>query len=184
MPAMFAGSLTAIPSPPTTGRHRSSSLRAAESSTGSPNAGTVSSTTRCTWPPSPRSAILGPWTHLLRAKGRRGQDQEGSPPLAQAPDQQRRLPTAPPRRPIGGPGGHSGTTRCLRDRLFTLHDRFFGEVTPEPKETLRRRVLPRRLDSSRLDAAEIGVLTQRGFVDGRMQLWQARDVGRVAGHRH
>ena len=35
---------------------------------------------------------------------------------------------------IGGPGGHSGTTRCLRDRLFTLRDRFFGEVTPEPIE--------------------------------------------------
>ena len=80
--------------------------------------------------------------HLLRAQGRRGQDQEGSSPLAQAPGQQRRLPPAPPRRPIGGPGGHPGTTRCLRDRLFTLRDRFFGEVTPEPIETLRRRALP------------------------------------------
>ena len=35
-----------------------------------------------------------------------------------------------------GPGGHSGTTPCLRDRLYTLRDRLFGEVTPEPIETL------------------------------------------------
>ena len=100
--------------------------------------------------------IGGP--RLLRAQGRRGQDQEGSPPLAQAPHQQRRLPPTPPRRSIRGPGGHSGTTHCLRDRLFTLRDRLFGEVTPEPIETLRRRVLPRQLDSSRPELLEIGVL--------------------------
>ena len=40
-------------------------------------------------------------TDLLRAQGGRGQDQEGSHPLAQAPGQQRRLPPAAPRRPIG-----------------------------------------------------------------------------------
>ena len=102
----------------------------------------------------------------ISTQGRRGQDQEGGSPLAQAPGQQRRLPPAPPRRPIGGPGGHSGTTRCLRDRLFTLRDRLFGEVTPEPIETLRRRALPRRLDSSRPEVLEIGVLTQRGFGRG------------------
>ena len=34
------------------------------------------------------------WTHLLRAQGRRGKDQEGGAPLAQAPDLQRRLPPA------------------------------------------------------------------------------------------
>ena len=90
--------------------------------------------------PDPQSRDRG--THLLRAQGRRGQDQEGGAPLTQAPDQQRRLPPAAPRRPIGGPGGHSGTTQCLRDRLFTLRDRLFGEVTPEPIETLRRRALP------------------------------------------
>ena len=111
--------------------------------------------------PDPQSRNRG--THLFRAQGRRGQDQERGPPLTQAPDQQRRLPPAPPRRAIRGPGGHSGTTRCLRDRLFTLRDRFFGEVTPEPIETLRRRVLQRRLDSSRLEVPGIGVLTQRGF---------------------
>ena len=55
-----------------------------------------------------------------------------------------------------GPGGHSGTTRCLRDRLFTLRDRFFGEVTPEPIETLRRRALKRRLDSLRREVPESG----------------------------
>jgi transposase len=42
---------------------------------------------------------------------------------------------------LGGPGGHPGTTPCLRDRLFTLRNRLFGEVTPEPRETLRRRAL-------------------------------------------
>jgi len=46
------------------------------------------------------------------------------------------------RRGIGGPGGHSGTTPCPRDRLFTLRGRLFGEVTPEPKETLPRRAFP------------------------------------------
>ena len=80
-------------------------------------------------------------THLLRAQGGRRQDQEGSSAITQAPDLQRRLPTVTPRRPIGGPGGHSGTTPCQRDRLFTLRDRLFGEVTPEPRETLRRRAL-------------------------------------------
>ena len=141
MPVMFAGSPTAMPSPPTTGRHRSSSLREVEWSTGCPNVGTVGSTTRPAHGrrhPDPQSRDHG--THLLRSKGRRGQDQKGSPPLAQAPDLQRRLSTVAPRRPIGGPGGHQGTTRSLRDRLFTLHGRLFGEVTPEPRETLRRRV--------------------------------------------
>ena len=50
----------AMPSPLTTGRHRSSSPRAAESSTASPTRGKPSSsTTPCTWLPSPRSAIPG-----------------------------------------------------------------------------------------------------------------------------
>ena len=62
-------------------------------------------------------------------------------PCVRASFRSLRLPTAAPRRPIGGPGGDSGTTPCLRDRLFTLRDRFFGEVTPEPMETLRRCVL-------------------------------------------
>jgi transposase len=83
--------------------------------------------------------IRNPGTeHLLRAQGGRRQDQEGSTAVSQAPNLQRCLPTATPRRPIGGPGGHPGTTPCLRDRLFTLRNRLFGEVTPEPTETLRR----------------------------------------------
>ena len=81
-------------------------------------------------------------THLLRAQGGRRKDQKGSAAFTQAPDLQRRLSAAASRRPIGGPGGHSGTTPCLRDRLFTLCGRLFGEVTPEPRETLRRRALP------------------------------------------
>ena len=75
---------------------------------------------------------------LLRAQGGRGQDEEGSDPLPQASGLQRRLQPVAPRRSIGGPGGHSGTAPCLRDRLYTLRNRLFGEVTPEPIETLRR----------------------------------------------
>jgi transposase len=75
---------------------------------------------------------------LLRTPGGRTQDQEGSDPRSQATPLERGLSPTAPRRPIGGPGGHSGTTRCLRDRPFTLHGRLFGEVTPEPRATLRR----------------------------------------------
>ena len=34
--------------------------------------------------------------------------------------------------PIGDPGEQPGTTQCLRDRLFTLRDRLFGEVPRGP----------------------------------------------------
>ncbi len=50
--AMLIGTAT----PPTTGPRRSSSLPAVAPSTGSPPAGTATSTTRCTWPPSVSSA--------------------------------------------------------------------------------------------------------------------------------
>ena len=46
-------------------------------------------------------------------------------------------------------------------------DRLFGEVTPEPREILRRHLLQRRGDSSRLEVPDIAVLTQRGFLRGR-----------------
>ena len=105
-------------------------------------------------------------THLLRAQGGRRKDQEGSTAFTQTPDLQRRLSAAAPRRPIGGPGGHSGTTPCLRDRLFTLRDRLFGEVTPEPKQTLRRCTFGDGSLCLRLKS-RIWVLTQRGFVRGR-----------------
>ena len=104
--------------------------------------------------PDPQSWDRG--THLLRAQGRRGQDQERGAPFTEAPDQQRRLPPAPLRRSIRGPGGHQGTTRSLRDRLYTLNGRLFGEVTPEPKETLRRRVVPCRPIRRAQTASKLG----------------------------
>ncbi len=69
---------------------------------------------------------------VLRSQGGRGQDQARGAALAQAPREQRRLSPAGHRRPIGGPGGHQGTTRSLRGRLCTLNGRLFGEVTPGP----------------------------------------------------
>ena len=106
-------------------------------------------------------------THLLRAQGGRRKDQEGSTAFTQTPDLQRRLSAAAPRRPIGGPGGHSGTTPCLRDRLFTLRDPLFGEVTPEPKQTLRRCTLSVTARFVAPGSPRNWVLTQRGFVRGR-----------------
>ena len=163
-PATSAALPTATPLPPTTAQLRSSSPqvggRASPVTTRKPTAqprpshgGHLS---------DPPERVGG--SDVFRPQGCRGQDEEGSGQILEAPGEQRCVPTAGARRPIGGPGGHSGTTHCLRDRLFTLRDRLFGEVTPEPIETLRRRVLPRRLDSSRLEVPEIGVLTQRGFV--------------------
>ena len=83
--------------------------------------------------------------HLLRAQGHRGQDKEGGTSFAQASDLQRRIPTAASRRSIGGPGGHSGTTPCLRDRLFPAqpalrrsHSRTQRNPTSIPLSTLSR----------------------------------------------
>ena len=84
--------------------------------------------------------------------------------------------------PDRGSGRTPRDDSCLRDRLFTLRDRLFGEVTPEPIETLRRRVLPRQLDSSRLDVPQIGVLTQRGFGMGQgsnVFVWTAKPPARA-----
>ena len=181
MPVMFAGSPTAMPSPPTTGRHRSSvasgrSSRPPGVPTREPSGQPRAAHGRRH--PDPQSRDHG--THLLRSQGRRGQDQKGSPPLAQAPDLQRRLSTVAPRRPIGGPGGHQGTTRSLRDRLFTLHGRLFGEVTPEPRETLRRRVSSMTVDSSRLESPRNRGLDSKRIRYGRMQLSQARRTPEAA----
>ena len=141
-PATSVASPTVTPTPPTTARLRSncsSGGRVVHRLSRRGNRKLNHALHMAADHPDPQSRHAR--SDLLRAQGRRRQDEEGSAPLAQAPDLQRRLPPAAARRPIGGPGGHSGTTRCLRDRLFTLRDRLFGEVTPEPIETLRRRVL-------------------------------------------
>ena len=112
--------------------------------------------TPSTWLPSPRSVILeqrdasissarSPRARPRKRLSARSSARSATPSTASSSSTRNR-----------GPGGHYGTTRCLRDRLFTLRDRFFGEVTPEPIETLRRRALKRRLDSSRLEVPELG----------------------------
>jgi hypothetical protein len=52
----------------------------------------------------------------------------------------------------------------MRDRLFTLRGRFFGEVTPEPRETLRPSCSSTTARFVAPGISGIGVLTQRGFV--------------------
>ena len=124
------------PSPPTTARHRSSSLRAGGLFHRLSRRGTASSTMRSTW--SAICQIRKPGTEgrdLLRAQGRRGQDQERGAALAQAPRQQRRLPpAASSTRQIAGPGGHSGRLVASVTGFYTLIGRLFGEVTPGPIE--------------------------------------------------
>lgn len=96
--------------------------------------------------PAPPIPLRRP--RLLRPSRRRGQDQQGSPARAQAPDQQHRLPTPRRRcRPLPrltGPGGQTGTTPSQRDRSYIPDDRIFGEVTPGPSANART-TAPRRL---------------------------------------
>ena len=98
--------------------------------------------------PAPPTPLRRP--RLLRPTRRRGQDQQGSPPRAEAPHQQRRLP--PPRRRrrtrprlTAGPGGQAGTTRSQRDRPYIPDDRLFGKVTPGPTTNATTTTPPRRL---------------------------------------
>ena len=126
------------------------------------------STTPSTWWRSARSVSRhSQGQGLLRSQGRRGQDQARGAALAQAPREQRPLSPARSRRPIGGPGGHSGTTPCLRDRLLhpvqpalrRSHSRTQRNPTPSCPSATGRFVAP--------EVLEIGVLTQRGFVRGQ-----------------
>ena len=104
--------------------------------------GNVGSTTRCTWSPSPRSVIPGPWdasTSSARSPRARPRRKPSAHSSARSPT----LSTASCSSTLDrGSGRTPGTTHCLRDRLHTLQGRLFGEVTPEPTETLRRRLLP------------------------------------------
>jgi Transposase len=90
--------------------------------------------------PDPQPRHRGP--DLLRGQGRRGQDQEGRHPLAQAARLQRRLPPAPRRPPepddVAGPGGHPGTSLSSSVAGFHPAHRLFGPSHfPDPAATLR-----------------------------------------------
>jgi transposase len=85
--------------------------------------------------PDPSAALRGPC--LLRTQGRRGKDQEGSDPFAQAADLEHRLPAAAPRlAAIEGPGGQVGNDSKPAWSALHPEGRLFGEVTPGPPRSL------------------------------------------------
>ena len=104
--------------------------------TGSTLAGTASSTTPCTWPPSPRSAHDTPGRAYYDRKLAEGKSQEGSAAGLEAAHQRRRLAPTPsrPRPPLT----HSGPGRTTRDDSSSSvagshpEHRHFGQVTPGP----------------------------------------------------
>ncbi len=74
--------------------------------------------------PDPPAAQRGP--RLLRQETGRGQDPQGSPALAQAPGQRRRLRPPPDRRPAH-PGAGQGPGRAIGERLCNQR----GRITPQ-----------------------------------------------------
>ena len=125
--------------------------------TGSTPEATGSSTTPSTPPPSPRSPTITPAASTT-TQDRRGEDEEGGTPHAEAAHQRRHLPAASRRhlRPrqtaapgpapdspsaaTAGPEDNAGTTRESSVAGLAPHDsRLFGQVAPGPNATLEAR---------------------------------------------
>jgi transposase len=105
---------------------------------------------------------------LLRPQARRGQDQEGRDPFAEAPHQQRRVPPAPHRRrpleQIGGPGRAPRNVSVVqRGRLTSCTPALRTKPPPDP--ATNRTPADAGSASTRPDASQ-PALTQRGFVPG------------------
>ncbi len=89
----------------------------AGSPTGCRCAATGASTTPCIWPPSPRSATGTAAGAPTTPQDRRGQDTQGSTPVAQTADQQRHRRSPAGRRPPGRRDQRQGPGRATGERL-------------------------------------------------------------------
>jgi transposase len=156
--------------------------------TGSTHAATASSTTRFTWPPSPRSATTPPAGPTTSARSPRGSRRRKRCALSSAASA---MPSGASSKSTwatadNGPGRTTRDDSLIQRGRLNPEHRHFGTVTPGPDHhaTPAPTALPRRAPKQPLDTKRLRSAPRRSAQNARHRMPRQNDAGSMVGTAH